>query len=328
MIEEFYRSDETRVEARCQVPADASGRRVDQVAAVLLPDHSRNQLIQWLRSGELRLDGQQVPPKQRVRGGEWLSLEADTPNHADWRSAQDMSLDLVYEDESLLVINKPPGLVVHPGAGNPDQTLVNGLLAYRPALAALPRAGLIHRLDKDTSGLLVVAGNSRSLQRLQQALAAHDIERTYVAVVEGRLSGGRDIDAPIGRDPQNRLRQRVRDDGRHALTHVRVLARYRAHTQIEAQLATGRTHQIRVHLSSIGFPLVGDRRYGARGRLPTQPSAVLIRAITDFRRQALHARRLSFLHPETGTPLQLEAPLPVDLQNLCRVLQEDADAGR
>ena len=235
--------------------------------------------------------------------------------------------ELVYEDDDLLIINKPVGLVVHPGAGNRDHTLVNGLLNHRPALSLLPRAGLIHRLDKDTSGLLAVAGTLTAHTRLTRALQKRHIERRYLAVTEGRMIAGQDIDQPIGRDPRLRTRQQVREDGKPALTRVRVQERYRVHSLIEAELATGRTHQIRVHLASIGFPLVGDRRYGARGKVPPAASKELIDLLSGFSRQALHAYHLAFDHPVSGERLDFQAPLPADLLALTQALALDR-AGR
>jgi len=306
-----------------RVGPELAGQRIDKAAAVLLPDYSRTQLTEWIRDGSLTLDGRVVPAKQRVFGDEELALNATPPVGARWDVPQIVRFDVVYEDEHLLIIDKPAGVVVHPGAGNPDGTLVNGLLQVRPALAALPRAGIVHRLDKDTSGLLVVAASSVALRSLSDALARHEVTRRYRAVVEGVLTGGRSIDAPIARDPGNRLRQRVASVGRSALTHVQVIERYRAHCLVNAELATGRTHQIRVHLASIGHPLVGDRRYGARGRLPPRPSVELLATIRGFQRQALHAAELAFDHPVTGAALAFASPLPLDLTQLIDCLKSD-----
>jgi 23S rRNA pseudouridine1911/1915/1917 synthase len=309
-----------------RIDARLAGQRIDKAAAVLLPEFSRTQLAEWVRDGSLRLDGNVVPAKHRVFGGEELVLRATQRSPARWDLPQTVGFRVVYQDDHLLVVDKPAGVVVHPGAGNADGTLVNGLLQLRPALGALPRAGIVHRLDKDTSGLLVVAATAAALRGLTAALQRHEVTRRYKAVVEGVLTGGRQIDAPIGRDPHNRLRQRVAEAGRSALTRVHVDARYRAHSLVTAELETGRTHQIRVHLSSIGHPLVGDRRYGARGRLPPRPSIELLEAIRQFRRQALHAAELAFIHPSTGEPLRFAAALPEDMAKLVSCLERDRAA--
>ncbi|MBX3706441.1 MAG: RluA family pseudouridine synthase [Pseudomonadales bacterium] len=311
-----------------RVPRELAGERVDRAAAVLFDEFSRVMLGRWIEDGSLTCDGRRVRPRDRVRGGEELRLDAWLLPREDWRSAQPVGFTVVYEDPDLLVIDKPAGVVVHPGAGNPDGTLVNGLLAHRPGLARLPRAGIVHRLDKDTSGLLLVAATPEARTRLVGLLAARQITRRYLAVVEGCLAVDRTIDQPVGRDPTVRTRQCVRADGRPARTHVHVRARFRAHTLIEATLDTGRTHQIRVHLAHLGHPLVGDARYGARGRLPPGADPGLIEALQGFRRQALHAWQLAFAHPITGAPLAFEAPLPADLSALVDALARDADASR
>ncbi|HEY5644313.1 MAG TPA: 23S rRNA pseudouridine(1911/1915/1917) synthase RluD [Pseudomonadales bacterium] len=307
------------------VPDELAGERADKAAALLFDDFSRAVLSRWIAEGALTVDGQAVKPRQRLIGGETLTLDTALLPREDWASAQAVDFEVVYEDEDLLVVDKPAGLVVHPGAGNPDGTLVNGLIDHRPELARQPRAGIIHRLDKDTSGLLVVAASSRAHTRLVRDLQQRLIQRIYAAVAEGRMVAGRDIEAPIGRDPRTRTRQRVREDGKPALTKVRVVERYRAHTLIEAELATGRTHQIRVHLASIGHPLVGDRRYGARGRLPPGASAELIDLLQHFPRQALHAWQLELTHPGTGERLHFDSPLPADLEALIEALRADAE---
>jgi len=309
-----------------RIDARLAGLRIDKAAAVLLPEFSRTQLVEWVRDGSLRLDGNTVQAKHRVFGGEELMLHATPRPPARWDAPQTVGFRVVYQDEHLLVVDKPAGVVVHPGAGNADRTLVNGLLQLRPSLGALPRAGIVHRLDKDTSGLLVVAGTGAALRGLTGALQRHDVTRRYKAIVEGVLTGGRQIDAPIGRDPHNRLRQRVAAEGRSALTRVYVDARYRAHSLVTAELETGRTHQVRVHLASIGHPLVGDRRYGARGRLPPRPSIELLEAVRQFHRQALHAAELAFTHPSTGEHLRFTAPLPDDMAKLVLCLEQDRAA--
>jgi len=316
----------TRIERDAQVPAGLAGERVDRAAAVLFPEFSRAVLSGWLRAGALTVDGRPLPPKSRLLGGERLRLRAALAPREDWQTPQSVPFEIRYEDDALLVLDKPAGVVVHPGAGHRDGTLVNGLLAHRPQLAELPRAGIVHRLDKDTSGLLLVAGSLAAHHALVRALQARRIGRRYQAVVEGCLSAAVDVDRPIGRDPRLRTRQQVRDDGKPALTRVRLRQRFRTHTLVEATLGTGRTHQIRVHLASLGLPLVGDRRYGARGRLPPAPSDELVSAIRAFRRQALHAWRLELAHPVSGEALRFDSPLPEDLQALVDALARDAAA--
>ncbi len=308
-----------------RVPARLAGERADRVAAELLPEFSRARLTRWLKEGALTFDGAAPAPKKRLDGGELLRLDAVV---SEDRSIvpQDVPFEVCYEDAHLLVIDKPAGLVVHPGAGNRDQTLVNGLIAHRPALAVLPRAGLIHRLDKGTTGLLIAAATEQSFQILTRALAERRITRRYQAVVEGEMTGGREIEAPIGRDARHRTRQRVADDGRYALTRVRLAERFRRHARIEAELATGRTHQIRVHLSSVGHPLVGDTTYGSRGLLPRGAAPELIEQLRGFGRPALHAWQLELEHPVSGANLALEATLPEDFRTLVETLRQDAAA--
>ncbi|MFU8815708.1 MAG: 23S rRNA pseudouridine(1911/1915/1917) synthase RluD [Pseudomonadales bacterium] len=312
-----------RIRREARVPAEKAGMRVDRVAAELFADYSRALLSKWIQEGALRVDDATVKPKARLLGGERLRLDATLEAREDWGTAEPVAFRVVYEDDTLLVIDKPAGLVVHPGAGNPRGTLVNGLLSYRPGLAHLPRAGIIHRLDKDTSGLLLVAATASAQHVLGKMLGRREVSRRYLALVEGQLVGGMDIDKPLGRDPHRRTRQAVRDDGRQALTRVRVLARYRAHTLVEATLETGRTHQIRVHLASAGYPLVGDGRYGARGRLPPQPDQTTVEVLRAFRRQALHAWKLGLLHPLTGEALSFQAEPPEDLRRLMEILEAD-----
>jgi 23S rRNA pseudouridine1911/1915/1917 synthase len=318
----------TSIRRSALVPPALGGQRADRVAATLFPEFSRVLLAGWLDDGSLMVDGAAVKPKTRLVGGETLSLDAAPPDRENWTVAEPVPFRVLYEDDDLLVIDKPAGVVVHPGAGNLSGTLVNGLLAYRPALRQLPRAGIVHRLDKDTSGIMLVAASLQSQLALSRALARRTVSRRYLAVVEGPMTGGMDIDRPIGRDPQRRTRQAVRDDGRPALTRVRVLQRFDVHTVVEATLETGRTHQIRVHLASVGHPLVGDRRYGARGRVPPTASAGLVDRIHGFPRQALHAARLGFVHPTSGEALQLEAPVPRDLAELIAALGQGAENAR
>ena len=314
------------------IPPELAGQRVDRAAAQVFSGYSRAVLTRWMRRGALRLDGHATEPDRKVRGGERLTLTLDdelgvTDSPAeDWALPQVVDFSIVHEDEHCLVIDKPAGIAVHPGAGNRDETLVNGLLKHRPELGKLPRAGIVHRIDMDTSGLLVVAATPAAQRRLAGAIAAHTVGRRYFGVAEGEMIAGRTIDKPIGRDRRNRTRQQVRADGRPAVTRVRVKERYRAHSAFEARLHTGRTHQIRVHMASIGHPLVGDRRYGARGRLPRAPHPEVVLVLRGFARQALHAAELEFEHPVSGANCRFEAPLPGDLAELVAVLRQDRES--
>ena len=305
------------------VPPALAGVRFDKAAATLFPDHSRSELTRWIGDGQLVLDGQPSKPRTKLNGGEQLTLLAQRTRREAWQAPQSMPLDILFEDEDVLVLNKASGVVVHPGAGNPDGTLVNGLLNYRPELTQLPRAGVVHRLDKDTSGVMVVAASQRAQLALTQMIAEREVTRMYHAVCETRLVAGKDIDAPIGRDPHVRTRQAIRDDGKPAYTQVRVEARYRTHTLVRAHLHTGRTHQIRVHMQSIGAPLVGDRRYGSRGRVPAAATADLRDTLQNFPRQALHASELEFTHPGNGEWLAFVAPWPDDFAQLVSALETD-----
>jgi 23S rRNA pseudouridine1911/1915/1917 synthase len=306
------------------VPAEHAGERLDRVAAQLFTDFSRMELARWISAGELTVDGNALKPKSKLHGGETLALSAKREQREAWQEPQAIELNVLYEDEHLLVINKPEGLVVHPGAGNPSGTLVNGLLHYRPELTRLPRAGVVHRLDKDTSGVMVVAASEISQLKLTRMIQSRKVRRRYACVCEGRMVSGQDVDKPIGRDPHVRTRQAVRDDGKTAFTEFRVRERFRAHTLVDAKLHTGRTHQIRVHLQSIGYPLVGDRRYGARGRLPQGSEPELITLVQNFSRQALHAWYLSFVHPFSDEELTFEAPWAADFDALVKGLRTDA----
>ena len=306
------------------LPPEVAGWRLDQALAAALPQYSRARLQQWIASGEVLLAG--VPAgraSQRVAGGEPVSLRAEFELD-EGVQAEAMPLAIVYEDEAVLVLDKPPGLVVHPGAGNRTHTMQNALLAHDPQLARVPRAGIVHRLDKDTSGLLVVARTPESHRRLVQALQSRDVERRYLALVLGVPTGGGTVDQPIGRHRSVRTRMAVRSDGRTAITHYRIAERFRGHTLLAVQLETGRTHQIRVHLGHIGHPVVGDPTYGGRRRLVAAASPPLNTALAAFRRQALHAHKLAFEHPASGHEVAFEAPLPADFQALLVALRTDA----
>ncbi|MFT4255611.1 MAG: 23S rRNA pseudouridine(1911/1915/1917) synthase RluD [Pseudoxanthomonas sp.] len=307
------------------VPASAAGRRFDAVLAELFPEFSRSRLAEWIKSGDALLDGQPARPRDPVRAGQIARLDAvlDTQTHA---LPQDIPLSVLHEDEQVFVIDKPAGLVVHPGAGNPDGTLVNALLFRDPALAALPRAGIVHRLDKDTSGVMVVARTLPAHASLVEQLSARDVHRQYLAVVVGAMVSGGTVRAAIDRHPRDRLKMAVREDGRDAVTHYRLRERFRAHTAVECRLETGRTHQIRVHMAHIKYPIVGDPLYGGPLKLPKGASEELVAALRGFRRQALHAETLEFAHPATGEPLRITAPVPQDLLGLMAELRADRAA--
>lgn len=310
---------------RVTVPPEFAGRRFDQAAALLIPEFSRSRLKEWIEAGDLTLAGAKVEPKRKVQAGEELVLTAELEAVVPIRPEQ-IPVVVVYEDESLLIIDKPVGLVVHPGAGNPAGTLQNALLHRDPSLALVPRAGLIHRLDKDTSGLLIVARTLTAQVTLAAMLERRDVHRTYRAVCQGVLTGGGVVDAPIGRHHRDRIKMAVTDGGRPARTRYRLLERFRAQSYLELELETGRTHQIRVHMAHIRAPLVGDPLYGGRPVLPRQPTDALREGLQRFKRQALHAARLAFEHPVTGEPMTFESKLPPDLQELLRVLREDVAA--
>jgi len=297
------------------VPAGCAGLRLDQALAHMLPEYSRSRLALWIKAGQATLDGRAVQPRQKVRGGEAIevvpSVGPDTLAHR----AEDIPLDIVFEDASLLVINKPAGLVVHPGSGNWYGTLLNALLRHAPALAGIPRAGIVHRLDKDTSGLLVVARTLPAQADLVRQLQARSVKREYLAVAHGRIARDGKVDAPIGRHPVKRTKMAVVARGRQAVTHYQVLERYANTTLLRCRLETGRTHQIRVHLSSLGHPLVGDPAYGKRN------SGIA------FPRQALHAERLGLLHPTSRKEMTWQAKPPADLQELIAELRGEAPAG-
>ncbi|MEW9572364.1 23S rRNA pseudouridine(1911/1915/1917) synthase RluD [Rhodanobacter sp. Si-c] len=317
----------TVIRHEARVPLSAAGRRFDQALAELFPDYSRSRLSAWIKSGAATLDGATAPPRQLLRGGEQVRLEAEL--EAEVASAPEaIALRIVHEDEHLLVLDKPAGLVVHPGAGNPSGTLLNALLHHDAKLAELPRAGIVHRLDKDTSGLMVVAKTLPAMTALVEMLSRHDVERQYEAVVLGSLVSGGTVDAPIGRSMGDRLRQAVRDEesGKHAVTHYRLRERFRVHSLIQCNLETGRTHQIRVHLTHAGHPLVGDPLYGGGLKLPKRATPELVAALRGFRRQALHAERLAFAHPVSGEALSFAAERPADLTALIAALRDDLAA--
>jgi 23S rRNA pseudouridine1911/1915/1917 synthase len=309
------------------VPLSAAGRRFDQALAEMFPDYSRSRLTAWVKAGAVTLDGAAAAPRHLLRGGEKVVLEAELETEVT-SAPEAIELDIVHEDPHLLVLNKPVGLVVHPGAGNPAGTLLNALLHHDPKLAELPRGGIVHRLDKDTSGLMVVARTLPAHTALVDMLSRHEVERQYEAIVIAPLIAGGTVDAPIGRHLGDRLRQAVRDeeDGKHAVTHYRLRERFRAHSLIQCNLETGRTHQIRVHMAHIGHPLVGDPLYGGGLKLPKRATPELVDALRGFRRQALHAERLGFEHPVTGETLSFSVPRPADMDALIAALRSDLAA--
>lgn len=303
-------------------------QRLDQAAAAIWPDFSRSRLAAWIRSGDLRVDGRCVKPNFRIAVGQMLQLDAVLERHDSNPEPEAMRLEILFEDPDVLVIDKPAGLVVHPGSGNTEGTLVNGLLHYDPALEALPRAGLVHRLDKDTSGCLVVARTARAHTYLVQALKRREIQRHYQALVWGRVIAGGHVDAPLGRHPVDRRRQVVREDGRRAVTHYRVNRHLAGATLLDLKLETGRTHQIRVHMQHAGFPLVGDPMYGRRGS-PSGLTDAQRSAWRAFPRQALHAVRLELDHPVSGDRIDVVSALPDDMAALIEVLRPpDGEAPR
>ena len=283
--------------------------RFDSVAADLFPQYSRAILQGWIKSGELTLDGDQVKPSRKLNGGEVLAIDAEVASLE--LHAETMELAIVYEDTDLLVVNKAAGLVVHPGAGNTSGTLLNGLLAHDEELASLPRAGLVHRLDKDTTGLMVVAKRRQAYYGLIEQLSERTVSREYEAIVCGEVSPEGRIDAPIGRHRTQRTKMAISSRGREAITHYQLRERLGKYSHVSVRLETGRTHQIRVHMQHIGFPLVGDPVYGRK-------------ASPEFQRQALHARRLSFTHPVTGKELRFQQPLPDDFEDLLNELRDAA----
>jgi len=305
--------------------AEHSGLRLDQALARLFPDYSRSRLQGWIRAGRVRVDGAVLKPRDKVFAGQKVELAAVLDAQSSCRP-QSIPLKVVHEDDHLLVIDKPAGLVVHPAAGNPDGTLQNALLHHDPRLERLPRAGIVHRLDKETTGLMVVARSPLAHRRLVEALQARRIKRHYQALVVGRPTAGGTVEAPIGRHPVQRTRMAVVAGGKPAVTHFRIAEALRIHTLLDVELESGRTHQIRVHMAWIHLPLVGDPVYGGRLKLPPKADEATVEALRAFRRQALHARRLELEHPATGESLAWEVPLPEDFAALLETLRRDRDA--
>lgn len=309
-----------RIELSAVAEDVGAGERLDQVAARLFPDYSRSRLQAWIRDGALTVDGALLRPREKVAAGAILTISTQLEDAVGWQG-QPIELDIVHEDDSILVLNKPAGLVVHPAAGHHDGTLVNALINHHGAMSQLPRGGIVHRLDKDTSGIMVAAKTLQAHAHLVEQLQARTVGREYDAVCVGAMTGGATVDAPMGRHPRQRKKMAVvAQGGKNAVTHYRVAQRFAHHTHITVRLETGRTHQIRVHLAHRHYPLVGDPVYGGRPRIPAGASGTLVEALRRFPRQALHARRLRLVHPRDLEEMSFECALPDDMRELLAVL--------
>ena len=321
-------TDTSSIQLEAVVPAALAGDRLDQAAAALFPDYSRSRLQTWIKQGDLLVDGKQLRPRDKILEGAVLSVAAEPEQEVTWRP-QDIALDIIFEDDEILVLNKPAGLVVHPAAGHHDGTLVNALINHAPQMANLPRGGIVHRLDMETSGVMVAAKTLSAHHLLVAQLQARTVKRQYCAVCIGAMTGGGTINEPIGRHPKQRKKMAVRAlGGKPAITHYRVTRRFGHHTQIAVNLETGRTHQIRVHMAHRHYPLVGDPVYGGRLRIPKGASGQLIEGLRAFPRQALHAESLGLNHPASGEPVQFDCPLPQDMLDLLALLAaEDPEHG-
>ncbi len=314
-----------RIEADFIVPMELGELRLDQVVAQLMPEHSRSRIQGWIKSGELTVNEQSRRPKDKVIVGDVINIDVEIPSQDTWQP-EAIALDVVYEDEHLLVINKPVGMVVHPAAGNYSGTLLNALLHYYPRIDTLPRAGIVHRLDKDTSGLMVVAKSLVAHTSLVAQLQERSMGREYEAIAMGGMTGGGTVSEPIARHAHNRLKMAVHPNGKEAVTHYRVLERFQNYTYIRCKLETGRTHQIRVHMAHIHHPLLGDPVYGGRLKLPKGANEEVIEALRAFNRQALHARKLTLCHPKTGETLSWEVELPEDMRTMLDLIRGLASA--
>jgi 23S rRNA pseudouridine1911/1915/1917 synthase len=303
------------------IPIRMIGERLDASLAEMLPDISRSKITAWIKSGDAVINGKKFKPKDKVRGNEIIDLTLNQKQTNNW-AAEEIPLNIVYEDEDIIVINKQFGLVTHPGAGNWTGTLANALLNYDSALSRLDRAGIVHRLDKNTSGLMVVARNEKSQKYLVEQLQSHSVDREYSAIVYGHMIAGGMVNEPIGRDSKDRVKQAVSQNGKEATTHYRAINRFKSHTHVKVILETGRTHQIRVHLSYVGHSLVGDPMYGGRVRFPKKASEELKEVLLNFNRQALHSKKLTLIHPISGEVMSWKVPLPDDMLKLLSVLKE------
>lgn len=305
-----------------EVPLEMAGMRLDQILAELFAEYSRSKLQTWIKADRVLVNGLILKPKDKLEGGETITLDAEA-EVVITSEAEDIPLDIVFEDDSLLIVNKPAGLVVHPAVGNWQGTLVNALLNHDASLETLPRAGIVHRLDKDTSGLLMIAKTLQAHNSLTQQLQEREITREYLAITRGRMTAGGTVDEPIGRHPTDRKRYIVRESGKFAVTHYRVVQRFTRHTLVRVKLETGRTHQIRVHMTHIRFPLLGDQIYGGRFQMPPACSEQLESELRSFKRQALHAAKLGLQHPVTDDYLEWEQPMPDDMKRLLQALADN-----
>lgn len=311
-----------QIDLEAVVPGDLAGKRLDQILAHLFPEYSRSRLQEWIKSGEVAVDGKQLKPREKLFGGEKIRISARL-EEIEGHEAEAIPLDIVYEDDDILVLNKPAGLVVHPAAGHRTGTLLNALLHHCPSIGLVPRAGIVHRLDMDTTGLMVVAKTVQAQTELVVQLQDRSMGREYEAVVQGVMTGGGSVEAPLGRHPKNRQKMAVVGLGKEAVTHYRVLQKFRAHTHIRLKLETGRTHQIRVHMAHINYPLIGDPLYGGRFKMPKGMDEDMQALLRGFGRQALHAKKLELWHPAGGEQLCWEVDLPADIQTLIDHLQKD-----
>ena len=303
------------------LPKRFLGQRLDVALSEMLPDFSRSKITAWIKSGDALIDNKTFKPKDKVNGYETIQLILNHKENNDWLPEK-INLNIVFEDKDIIIINKPFGLVTHPGAGNWSGTLANALLHYDSNLSSLDRAGIVHRLDKNTSGLMVVSKNAKSQKLLAEQLQTHSVQREYSAIVYGHMISGGTIHEAIGRDPRDRVKQAIISNGKDALTHFRVIDRFKSHTHVKAILETGRTHQIRVHLSHIGHPLIGDPVYGGRVRFPKKASQELKIVLSNFHRHALHSKKLSLSHPVTGKLMSWKAKLPDDMKELVNTLRK------
>ena len=311
-----------QIKINLQVPDEYHGQRIDAVLAQLVPDYSRSQISNWIKTGAVLVNHKTCKPKDKAQAGDEIAIcvvfSVTDPNSSI--QAENIPLNIVYEDQELIVINKPAGLVVHPGAGNPKHTLVNALIHHVPDLAQLPRAGIIHRLDKATTGLLIIAKTLAAHTALIRQMQAREIQRNYLTLVQGTIIAGGTINTAFARHPRNRLKMAVAREGRQAITHYRVNKRFPDFTLLDVRLMTGRTHQIRVHLQHIHHPVVGDPLYSGRMKFPTNASESLRYLLQNFKRQALHAASLQFIHPKSAKELTFTAPMPDDFQELINAL--------